>query len=361
MRKYDVIIVGGGQAGLSLGYYLKKTNLSFLILDKGSEVGEVWKKRYDSLTLFTPNFYSSLPGTTFTGTRTLYPTKDEVVDYLKSYVKQFSIPIQHHTEVIELSQDLNEYRILTNNGEYRAQKVVVATGPFQKPFIPELSKTLSGDVLQLHSSEYRNPNQLKDGPVLVVGGGNSGAQIAVELSKGRDVYFSVSHPLKFIPLDVGKKSVFWYIDKLGLYRSSKDSITGKFLRKQKDPILGSDLKPLLEKGEIQLKPRTTAVRNDAIYFNDGSDVKVENVIWSTGYRRDYSWIKISNVVDGTGAPQHRRGISDSNGLYFLGLPWQQSRNSALLGGVGKDAEYLFHKMMKNAPVSKLSSLKFDIL
>jgi putative flavoprotein involved in K+ transport len=352
MQKYDVIIVGGGQAGLSIGYYLKKTALSFLILDKGSEVGEVWRKRYDSLTLFTPDFYSALPGSTFIGNRQSYPTKDEVANYLKFYAEQNKIPIQHNTEVQELFQTGGGFEIYSNKGIFHAQKVVVATGPFQKPFIPKFSKDLSKDVIQLHSSVYKNPQQLKDGPVLVVGGGNSGAQIAVELSKEREVYLSVGHKLKLIPLDVGKKSIFWYIDKFGLYQASKDSLFGRLLRKQKDPILGSDLKPLLDSGKIKLKARSVSVKGDTFHLQDNSHIKVNNVIWSTGFWPDYNWINISNLIDVKGFPVHERGVTSVQGLYFLGLPWLNCRSSALLGGVGKDAEYLFNLLINDLPVTK---------
>jgi len=340
MQNYDVIIIGGGQAGLSLGYYLRKTSLSFLIIDKGREVGEVWRERYDSLTLFTPGFYSALPGSSFIGAKNSYPTKDEVADYLKWYVKEHTIPVQHETKVQKLQQVPDGFLLKTNKGEYHTKKVVVATGPFQKPLIPSFSQTLSKNVLQLHSSQYKNPQQLNEGSVLVVGGGNSGAQIAVELSKQREVHLSVSHKLKFIPLDVGSKSIFWYIEKLGLYSASKDSFLGRVVKKMKDPILGSELKPLLESGKIKLKPRTTSIQDNTFYFIDGSQLLVNNVIWSTGFRPDYSWIDISNLVDQTGFPIHNRGVTTIKGLYFIGLPWLHSRSSALMGGVGKDAEYL---------------------
>lgn len=354
MNQYDVIIIGGGQAGLSLGYYLKKTALSFTILDKGSEVGEIWRMRYDSLTLFTPHFYSALPGSTLNGTKNLYPTKDEVADYLQAYAEENEIPIQHQTEVHELGQITDGFRMVTNRGDFHAKKVVVATGPFQKPFIPKFSQSLSKNALQLHSSEYKNPEQLQKGSVLVIGGGNSGAQIAVELSRERDVYLSVGHKLKFIPLDVGGKSVFWYINKLGLYSAGKDSFIGSKVRKLKDPILGSELKPLLDSKKIKLKPRTISIQDDTFQFQDNTELKVSNVIWSTGFRADYQWIYISNLFDQTGFPIHERGVTPVTGLYFIGLPWLHSRSSALLGGVGKDAEYLVNQITNEKMMSSVT-------
>ncbi|MCM3390296.1 flavin-containing monooxygenase [Ureibacillus chungkukjangi] len=344
--KYDVVIIGAGQAGLSMGYFLKKSNLSFLLLDKSASIGESWKERYDSLTLFTPRSNSSLPGFKLDGIEKIYPTKDEMAEYLSTYTTKFSLPVKHNTAVYGLTKLDDTFKIMTNQGEFLAQNVVIATGPFQNPQIPQFSKTLSEDILQMHSSEYKNPKQLKNGSVLVVGGGNSGAQIAVELSKERDVYLSVGHKMRFIPMDIGNKSVFWYLDKLGLYRANVNSVIGRLVKKQSDPIFGFELKLLLKNGTIKLKPRTTSMENDAFKFEDGTKLKVENVIWSTGFKSDYSWIDISNVIDQNGFPFQERGVTPVKGLFFLGLPWQYSRGSALIQGVGFDAEYLFNYMIE---------------
>ncbi|CAK6471646.1 putative oxidoreductase CzcO [Peribacillus frigoritolerans] len=344
---YDVIVIGAGQAGLSMGYYLNSTDLSFLILDKGKEVGEVWRKRYDSLTLFTPRFCSSLPGLTLDGNHNTYPAKDEIAEYLSSYAKRFSLPIKHNTYVQKLTQLKNEFEILTDQGVLTARNVVIATGPFQTPFFPEFSKVLSENTYQVHSSDYKNSMQLKDGSVLVVGGGNSGAQIAVELSKERKVYLSVGQKMKFLPQDFGNKSIFWWFDKLGILNVNVKSKVGKVLKKQRDPIFGFELKSLLKSGSISLKPRTTSIYKDNFIFNDGSELNVNNVIWSTGFKSDYCWINIPKLLNEKDFPLHERGITSINGLYFLGLPWQYHRGSALLQGVGKDAEYLFQQIVKD--------------
>nr|WP_100401922.1 NAD(P)-binding domain-containing protein [Bacillus sp. FJAT-42315] len=338
--KYEVVIIGGGQAGLAMGYYLKKRNTSFMILDQAQETGASWKERYDSLTLFTPRAYSSLPGLKLQGDQEGYPTKDEIAEYLSSYAKTFSLPICHHTMVQKLVQVKEGFQIITNQGDFFTQKVVVAIGPFQKPFIPAFSTSLSDDVLQLHSSQYKNTAQLKKGSVLVVGGGNSGAQIAVELAKERKVYFSVSHQLKFLPLQIFRRSLFRWLDVFGVYRAPVHSKMGHFIKKQPEPIMGLELKRLLKQEKMILKPRTTAVQQNQFMFADGSEVKVENVIWSTGFRSDYQWIDIMGVLDANGTPLHERGVTAIDGLYFLGLPWQFSRGSALLQGVGADAQYI---------------------
>lgn len=344
--KYDVIIIGAGQAGLSMGHYLKQTNLSFLILDKANEIGETWKDRYDSLTLFTPRAYSSLPGLKMDGNQNEYPTKDEVAIYLEQYVNTFSLPIQCKTTVERVSKTDNGFNVITGNGEFKARKVVIATGPFQNPYIPEFSKELSNNVYQVHSSQYKNPTELNEGSVLVVGGGNSGAQIVVEVSKKRKTYFSVSHKMKFLPQDIGGKSIFWYFDKLGIYRANVHSLIGKFLKRQHDPIFGFELKSQLKRGKITLKPRTKSIVNDIFVFDDESKVKVSNVIWATGFKSDYSWIDIPYLINENGLPNHERGITQIDGLYFLGLAWQSSRGSALIQGVGADAEYLFQDIVK---------------
>jgi putative flavoprotein involved in K+ transport len=345
---YDTIIIGAGQAGLSMGYYLKQANKSFLILDKGNEIGDVWRNRYDSLTLFTPRSYSSLPGLSLGGNEKTYPTKDEIADYLSTYVDTFALPVQHNTNIQEVSSIQNGFRILTNNGEFTTRNVVIATGPFQTPLIPDFAKKLSQDVYQVHSSQYRNPSQLEKGPVLVVGGGNSGSQIAVEVSEERETYISVSHKAKFLPQDIGNRSIFWYFDKLGIYRANVHSKVGQFLRKQPDPIFGFELKSKFKSGKISSKPRTISIEKDTFFFEDGSNLQVKNVIWSTGFKSNYDWIHISGVINEKGLPIHQRGVTPIQGLYFLGLPWQSTRGSALIQGVGADAKYLHQQMMKKS-------------
>ena len=348
---YDVIIIGAGQSGLAMGYFLKSRNLSFLILEKGTSVGEVWRNRYDSLTLFTPYAYSSLPGLDFKGRERVYPTKNEVANYLSLYAMTFSLPIQFNTNVDELKKNTEGFKMITNKGELTAKNVVVATGSFQNPFIPNFSNKLSADILQIHSSEYRNSTQLKEGSVLVVGGGNSGAQIASELSNEREVFLSLSHKIKFLPQDIGKKSIFWWFDKLGIYRVSVHSKFGQFLKKQPDPIFGFELKSLIARKKVKLKPRTNSIDHETIFFEDGSELRIKNVIWSTGFKSNYRWIDIPNLLDEKGLPIHKRGVTTIDGLYFLGLPWQSSRGSALIQGVSTDAEYLLQQIIKKQVIT----------
>lgn len=341
---YDVVVIGAGQAGLAMGYYLKQTELSFLIIDKGSEIGESWKNRYDSLTLFTPRTYSSLPGLALQGEEKQYPTKDEIRNYLSLYAKNFSLPIQLNISVTKLDKEEDRFRLDTSQGEFQSKNVVVATGPFIDPYIPEFSQHLSENILQLHSSQYKNPSQLQDGTTLVVGGGNSGAQIAVELSHEREVYLSVGLPLRFLPQDIGTKSIFWWFDKLGVLKANVNSKVGQFIKKKPDPIFGFELKSQLKNGKIIRKPRVTSADKNRLAFTDGSNLEVSNVIWSTGFRSDYSWINIPSIFNEKGMPIHQRGITSIKGLSFLGLPWQNRRGSALLQGVGHDAEYLIKKL-----------------
>jgi putative flavoprotein involved in K+ transport len=344
---YDVAVIGAGQAGLAMGYYLKQTKLSFLILDKGSVVGESWKERYDSLKLFTPRSYSSLPGLSLEGEQNIYPKKNEISDYLIHYTNTFSLPIQLNTTITKLVKVDERFILSSNQGEYQSKNVIVATGPFQQPNIPDFSKHLSGEVLQFHSSEYKNSSQLNDGVTLVVGGGNSGAQIAVELSHESKVYLSVGHRLRFLPQDIGNKSIFWWFDKLGVYKANVNSKVGQFIKKQPDPIFGFELKSQLKNRSVILKPRVVSADEKNLFFDDGSSVLVSNVIWSTGFKSDYSWINIPSILNSKGIPIHQRGITSIKGLYFLGLPWQYRRGSALLQGVGTDAEFLVGKLLRN--------------
>ncbi|CAN2248141.1 putative flavin containing monooxygenase [Bacillus subtilis] len=337
---YDTIVIGAGQAGISIGYYLKQSEQKFIILDKSHEVGESWKDRYDSLVLFTSRMYSSLPGMHLEGEKHGFPSKNEIVAYLKKYVEKFDIPIQLQTDVISVLKSKNHFLIQTNQGEYQTKNLVIASGPFHTPNIPSISKDLANNINQLHSSQYKNSKQLASGNVLVVGGGNSGAQIAVELSKERLTYLACSNKLVYFPLLIGKRSIFWWFDKLGVLNASHTSILGKFIQKKGDPIFGYDLKHAIKWKEIILKKRVIAGKQNEIIFKDSSTLEVNNIIWATGFRNPLCWLKIKGVLDKEDRIIHHRGVSPVEGLYFIGLPWQHRRGSALLQGVGKDAEYI---------------------
>ncbi|PMC39055.1 oxidoreductase [Bacillus sp. UMB0899] len=344
---YDTIIIGAGQAGLAVGYYLKQFNKNFILLDKGHEVGESWKERYDSLVLFTPRMYSGLPGMKFQGELHSLPTKGEVVDYLGDYAEKFNIPIHFQTEVESVSKMDGHFFIETNKGEYVAKNLVIATGPFHIPSIPPLSKKLSGSINQLHSSHYRNPKQLVDGNVLVVGGGNSGAQIAVEISKERETFLAVSQKLSYFPLFLLGKSIFWWFDKLGILKATNTSFLGQLIQKRGDPIFGFELKDVIKQGNIKLKKRVTDGNQHKVFFEDSSELEIQNIIWATGFKTDFSWLKIDHVMNHKGHVIHNRGVTNIKGLYLIGLPWQYRRGSALLEGVGYDAEYIVEKI--NSP------------
>jgi putative flavoprotein involved in K+ transport len=338
-KNIEVLVIGAGQAGLAMGYYLKKAKLSFVLVDAAKQVGDVWRNRYDSLVLFSPRAYSSLPGMDLPGDPEGFPTKDEIAKYLETYANYFSIPIHLNTNVEKLEQIDDKYRVITSQGNFIAKNVVIAAGPFQKPFIPKLHGTVSKRIFQIHTSEYRRPSQLPEGSILVVGGGNSGSQIATELSASRKVYLSTGHEIVFIPHRILNRSIFWWLDVLGLSKVSVDTKLSKFLKKT-EPVIGMELKPLIASGKVKLKERAISFHDQHIKFKDGSTIKVDSIIWATGFQFDFSWIDIPGILDHQKRPLHQRGISPVKGIYFLGLPWLSRVGSAQLNGVGHDAKYL---------------------
>ncbi|EOR21457.1 MULTISPECIES: flavin-containing monooxygenase [Bacillaceae] len=340
----DTLVIGAGQAGISMGYYLKETGMNFLILDKGKEIGESWKSRYDSLILFTPRIYSSLPGFAMEGDKHGFPTKDEVASYLKQYVKKFELPIKFQTVVTSITKQEEEFVVCTNRDTYTTRNLVIATGPFQTPMIPSFSSDLSNEIYQVHSSQYKNPQQLKDGNVLVVGGGNSGAQIAVELSEEKETYLAHSNKLVFLPLIFKQKSIFWWFDKLGILSASKNSLLGGFIQKKGDPIFGFELRDAIKRNKVKLKERVMVINRDKVIFKDLSSLEVNNIIWATGFTNSLPWLNIDDLYNKDGKLIHQRGVTNIKGLYFIGLPWQHRRGSALLQGVGYDAEYIVAKI-----------------
>jgi putative flavoprotein involved in K+ transport len=257
---YDVVVIGAGQAGLSMGYYLKQSSLSFIIVDDNKCAGDVWRNRYDSLVLFTPRSFSALPGLALEGDPSGFPTKDEIADYLERYAHTFDLPIKFSCDVQSVHKENDTFIISTANSIIKTKKVVVATGPFHTLRIPSFTKEFPHQVVQLHSSEYKNPAQLNEGSVLVVGGGNSGAQIAVELSNYHETYLSVGQKIRFLPLSLAGKSIFWWFDKLGILHANRDSFIGKKVQSQPDPIFGFELKEKLRDKKVVLKARTKSIR-----------------------------------------------------------------------------------------------------
>lgn len=337
---YNTIVIGAGQAGLSIGYYLKQNSDKFIILDKGQEVGDSWRNRYDSLVLFTPRMYNSLPGLVFEGETHGFPSKFEVVNYLKRYTTTFNLPINLETEVVKVSKIKNVFYVKTNQGVFKSKNLIIATGAFQYPKMPLFSRDLSKEIYQVHSSQYKNPSQLKDGNVLIVGGGNSGAQIAVELSKERETYLAINKKISYLPLSIQNKSIFWWFDKLGILKANTDSFLGKRIQKRGDPIFGYELKDAIKRKEVTIKSKVIAGKDNQITFGDLSTLNVNNIIWATGFESKYPWLEIEEVFNEKGQIIHSRGVSNIKGLYFIGLPWQYRRGSALMQGVGFDAEFI---------------------
>ncbi len=336
----EIIIVGAGQAGLSMGYWLKRKPRSFLLLEAGRRIGESWRQRYDSLVLFTPRRYSVLPGLAFPGAPEGRPTKDEMADYLQTYADHFALPIQIDTRVVGMQKHGETFMLQTTQGNYQAMTVIVATGPFHHPRIPPFASALSPQIEQLHSAWYHNLSQIPPGPVLVVGAGDSGAHIAAELAHSHPVSLAAAHPLYFVPLTLLGKSLFWYLDSLRLLEVDGATRLGRWLKAQPEPVLGLELKQALREKQVQIKPRVTSAQGNVVQFADGSQAQVRSVIWATGYRQDFSWIRIPGLLDERGQPREQRGVSSIGGLFFLGFPWQPSRGSALVGWVGKDARRL---------------------
>ncbi|KAA0956358.1 oxidoreductase [Planococcus sp. ANT_H30] len=342
-KNIDVLIIGAGQAGLAIGYYLSKSNQSFILIDAAGRVSDVWRNRYDSLVLFSPRRYSSLPGLPLAGDSDGFPTKDEFADYMEAYGIHFSLPFHLNTKVEKLKQAYGSFEAITSKGRYSAKSVVIATGPFQKPFIPQLKG--SSSTFQLHSSDYRGPYQLAEGPALIVGGGNSGAQIALELAESRQVYLSAGHEMVFIPRVLLKRSIFWWLEVTGLAKAADGSRRAKLLKKT-EPVIGTELKLLIESGKVIVKERAVAFQDQEVVFKDGSKIAVDNIIWATGFYFDYSWIDIPGVLDSQGKTVHQRAISPVEGIYFLGLPWLSRVGSAQINGINYDAKNIFEDLEK---------------
>jgi putative flavoprotein involved in K+ transport len=338
MPSYEVVVVGAGQAGLALGYFLAHRKRRFGILDRAGSIAAAWRERWESLTLFTPRRYDSLPGLPFPGDPDGYPTRDEVIAYLDRYAETFRLPIEVNSNVRRLTAADARFLLQVDDRTIGADQVVVATGPFQTPYVPPIAERLAADVVQMHSTGYQRPSDVPRGTVVVVGGGNTGFQIAKELAATHIVSLSVGSRQTPLPQRFLGRDLFWWLTRSRLLDVTVASRLGSRLQ-NRDTLIGSSPRELRRRYGVEVKPRVVEAAERRVRFADGGELAVDAVVWATGYRPGYSWIDLP-VFDPDGRVRHRRGVTDVPGLYFLGLTWQHTRGSALLGWVKEDAEFI---------------------
>lgn len=361
-ERVETIVIGAGQAGLATGYHLAKRGVRFAILDANARVGDSWRKRWDSLRLFSYAKFDGLPGLRFPAPRNAFPTKDEMADYLESYARTFRLPVRGGVPVERLSRDGGRFVVESGARRFVADRVIVAMANYQQPRIPEFASELAGDVVQFHSSAYRNPSQLCAGDALVVGAGNSGAEIAAELARtGRKVWLAGR--------DVGK--IPWrgedLASKLFLQRvlfrvvfhrvlTARTPI-GRKARAQghtTTPLIRIMASDLARAGVIRCG-RVAGTKHGLPMLEQGEVVDVRNVVWATGFELGFSWIDLP-IFDRHGEPRHVRGEStDVPGLYFVGLHFLYSMSSAMVHGVGRDAEYIANRVAADSALPRTSS------
>jgi putative flavoprotein involved in K+ transport len=342
----DVAVIGAGQAGLAIGYFLSQQRRRFVNFEREGSIGAAWRERWESLTLFTPRRYNSLPGLPFSGDPDGYPNRDEVIAYLERYAETFDLPIELNSEVRKLRRKDGTFELEIDGCTIEAEQVVVATGPFQRPYIPEVARDLAPEVFQTHATGYRNPGDVAEGTVLVVGGGNTGFQIAEELAATHRVVLSVGSRQMPLPQRLLGRDLFWWLTKTRLLRTTVESRLGQRMR-HRDTLIGSSPRELRRRYDVSVKPRVVGADGRRVRFTDGTELEVDAVIWATGYRPDYSWIEVP-VFDEHGRVRHRRGVTDVPGVYFLGLTWQYTRGSALLGWVKEDADFIAERIAERA-------------
>jgi putative flavoprotein involved in K+ transport len=341
-----VLVIGAGQAGLAAGYHLARAGVPFLIVDGAKRVGDSWRTRYDSLTLFTPRQFSALPGLNLDGNRELYPDRDEFADYLERYASHFELPIRLNASVVRLYRENGIFKATFDDGtEIEASEVVVATGGFQHALLVAVAGQFGSEVLQLTTQTYRNPRQLPDGPVLVVGDGASGRDIVAEAVQTQPAILSTGKPRKLFPERVFGKSVWWWLNVSGVLRAPAESWIGRTL-KQSDAFPDRDrsLGSLVGRG-VRIAPRLAGASGNEARFADGTSAGIRTVIWAVGYRDDNRWMDVPGAIAADGSVLQRGGISPVAGLFFVGRPWQRNRASALIMGAGPDAGHVVTSLL----------------
>ena len=346
-REIGTAIIGGGQAGLAIGYHLRQRRLPFVILDDNDRIGDAWRKRWDSLRLFTPGRYSGLPGMRFPGSPSSCPTKNELADYLEAYALEFELPVRTGVRIDRLSRAGAGFEVVSGDHSLFAKHVVVATGAYHTPRVPPFACELDANIVHLHSTEYRNPAQLREGGVLVVGAGNSGAEIAMEVASRHQTWLS-GRDTGQEPARAGSlpdrlfTPILWFMATrvLTVRTPLGRKVRDHFLDPPRGIPLGRVRRKDFAATGIERVPRVTGVRNGYPVLEDGRVLQVSNVIWCTGFIADYGWIDLP-LPTRHGVPLHERGIVAScPGLYFVGLPFLYSLSSSLVGGVGRDAAHI---------------------
>ena len=345
-EKVSTIVIGGGQAGLTMGYQLARRNISFRILDAHERVGDAWRRRWDSLRLFTPVRYASLPGLPFRADGDAFLGKDTVADYLESYAEHFRLPVSTGMKVQRLSKKNGKFLVETDRQQFEADQVVVAMANFQVPRVPAFARDLDPGIVQIHSHYYKNPSQLKPGNTLVVGAGNSGADIAMEVVKTHPTWMSGKES-GHVPFQIDTFFARWVLFRLirfiGHYVLSLATPIGRKQRpkllKRASPLVRVKPKDLTNAG-VERVDRVVGVQDGRPLLADVRTLDVQNIIWCTGYEPGFSWIDLP-VFDDKGNTLHERGVVHREpGLYFAGLHFQYAMSSATLIGVGRDAEYI---------------------
>jgi putative flavoprotein involved in K+ transport len=342
---FDVIVIGGGQSGLSVGYHLRKHGLRFVILDASDRIGDAWRKRWDSLRLFTPAKLDGLDGMRFPAPPNSFPTKDEMADYLEKYVARFELPVRTRTLVERLYRRDGVFVVKTGDRELEAHQVVVAMSNYQTRRVPAFAADLRPHIVQLHSCEYRNPAQMRDGDVLIAGAGNSGAEIARELADARRIWMSGPDtgeaPIRMdsvasraLLARLLLRVVFHRVltIKTPMGRKARPRIISKGT-----PLIRVKAKDLAAVG-VERVPRIAGVRGGLPVLGDGRVLDVANIVWCTGFHGGFSWVDLP-VIDERGEPIHEGGVvGGAPGLYFVGLHFLYAMSSSMIHGVGRDAE-----------------------
>jgi Predicted flavoprotein involved in K+ transport len=342
---FHTIVIGGGQAGLSVGYYLAQQNRRFVILDASQRIGDPWRNRWDSLHLFTPAVFDGLAGMKFPARAFCFPTKNEMADYLEAYARRFQLPVRSGVRVTRLTRVGNRYVVEAGSQRFEADHVVVAMSSYQVPRVPTFAKELDSSIVQMHSIEYRNPGQLKPGGVLLVGAGNSGAEIAVEVARSHATWVSgrdtghVPFRIDGLPARLG---LMRFLFRVVFHRVlTVGTPMGRRLRRkvfsEGAPLIRVKPQQLAAAG-VQRVSKVTQVTNGKPVLEDGHVLDVENVIWCTGFGNGMSWIDLP-IFEANGEPRHASGIAtDEPGLYFVGLHFLHSFSSTMIHGVARDAK-----------------------